>query len=171
MNKKNNYLCIPPAVVALTIITATEKLLFALYPAEPAVKNHRPIEALGIALSGWKKIKCHLQSIPLLRAMGTGYRALDPSQDLSDDDDGGHLASKSDGSQEIDKVALESKPMSLEEILKWYETTWNVFASSPVDFHTLFDITWGAIDIIKTHLPDGPAKTKLVAKLMMRRDA
>ena len=55
MNKNIDQLSIPPAVLALADVTASERMLLALYAAAPDAKNCRALRVLGVGLAGSKR--------------------------------------------------------------------------------------------------------------------
>src|SRR5882672_10850716 len=74
----NNSLNIPTVVLALTNVTASEKMLLALYVAESDAKNYRVFRVVGVSLAGLKKIKRRLVSKGMLRSTVNGYEIMVP---------------------------------------------------------------------------------------------
>jgi len=117
MNTNDNPLNIPPAILALADVTASEKLLLSLYAAEPDARNYRALEVLGVGLSGLKKIKHRLISKGLLRITANGYKVLVEGLTPAPKEAGGHLVSKSDAIEKEHKVAVR-KVKSLDQNLQ-----------------------------------------------------
>jgi len=73
-------LTVPPAILGLADVTASEKLLLALYAAEPDARNYRALKVLGMGESGLKKIKRRLLAKGLLLSKATGYQVVVPGR-------------------------------------------------------------------------------------------
>ena len=78
MKTNDTALNIPPAILSLTDVTASEKLLLALYVLEPKTRNSRALKILSVGESGLKKIKRRLLSKGLVRPTGDGFKVLVP---------------------------------------------------------------------------------------------
>jgi hypothetical protein len=173
MNSNNDTLSVPPAVLALVDVTASEKLLLALYAAEPQARNYRALKVLGVGPSGLKKIKRRLIAKGLLRSTINGWKVLVPGLTPAPDEAGGHLVSKSDAIEKVNKVAPLTKMKPLEETLREYEDMLAFLTNQPGGTHskTLLWLTRRALAEVESTLPDCPLKAKLVATLTTRCDA
>jgi hypothetical protein len=88
---RNESLIIPPALLALAGVTASEKLLLALYAAEPKAKNRRALHVLGVGASGLKKIKLRLKTKGFLRTTAASYEVQVPGLNIEAEAGEGHL--------------------------------------------------------------------------------
>ncbi len=172
--KTNEPLNIPPAILALNDVTASEKLLLALYAAEPDAKNFMAMQVLGVGLAGLKKIKRRLRDKHYLLRKATGYVVDVPGLALGPEKTGGHLVQNSKAISKENKVALPTRSLrkvaSAEEILDSYIATWELALREGAHVSTLHYIVQSTLDRIMD-LPDERERNIMLAEFTKRRDA
>jgi len=165
---------IPPAILGLADVTASEKMLLALYAAEPETKNFRALQVLGVGLSGLKKIKKRLIVKGLLRCKGSGYEVLVPGLAPEPESAGGALFPKIGSSEKGEEVAPPTwsirKVATAVEIIDTFMTTWELALDMKAHVSTLHHILQSALDQIMD-LPDEHERNLLVPEFTARRDA
>jgi hypothetical protein len=175
MKENENQLTIPPAILALKDVTASEKMLLALYVCEPRATNFRALQVLGVGLSGLKKIKKRLLTRGLIKSTASGYRILVPGLTSESDTGGGHLVTNSRGLENRHKVAPLRKVKTSEQIVREYQKAWDWVEESLSSGEgcyssTMLRIVKDALDATND-LPDGPEKDALLTYFTPRHDA
>jgi hypothetical protein len=165
MKTNDTALNIPPAILSLTDVTASEKLLLALYVLEPKTRNSRALKILSVGESGLKKIKRRLLSKGLVRPTGDGFKVLVPGLKPEPGDAGGHKVSKSDALEKENKVAPLRTVRSLGEILRDYQNWRERLAYQSEGTHVihLLDITEATLSEIQSDVPASHTKELAVA--------
>jgi hypothetical protein len=170
MKTNDTALNIPPAILSLTDVTASEKLLLALYVLEPKTRNSRALKILSVGESGLKKIKRRLLSKGLVRPTGDGFKVLVPGLKPEPGEAGGHLVSKSDAIEKENKVAPLRRVRSLGEILRDYQNWMEELDDRPEGTHVehLLDMTKATLREIQSDVPASPTKASAVEWLTRR---
>ena len=172
---RNEPLSIPPAILALNDVTASEKMLLALYVAEPRAINFRALQVLGVGSSGLKKIKHRLLTKGLLKLTATGYQTLVPGFMPAPEETEGHFVSNSECAEKCDKVAPAparlAKERSPVEIWDRYVAMYAQalrFGSFP---DALEMLSQNFLDFATKEVPlDWPGRDKTLTALTARRD-
>jgi hypothetical protein len=169
----NVPLNIPPAILSLTDVTASEKLLLALYLMEPKTRNSRALKVLNVGESGLKKIKRRLLSKGLVRPTGDGFKVLVPGLMPESGEAGGHKVPTSDAIEKKHKVAPLRKVRSLGEILRDYQNWMEELDDRPEGTHVehLLDMTEATLREIQSDVAASPTKEIAVAWIIKHRDA
>jgi hypothetical protein len=175
MNIIENPLAVPPAILALNDVTASEKMLLAVYVADRDAKNFRALHIVGVGLSGLKKIKRRLIAKGYLRGTANGYEVLVPGLMPAPEDEEGHFVSNSGGVENTNKVAPPpalKKERSLVQQLEDHEKFYQQVAhSSEVYTASLEMLSQNFLDFVTNEVPkDTPGIDKLLAILTARRD-
>lgn len=175
MKTNENPLTIPPAILGLTDVTASEKMLLALYAASPDATNYRALKVLGVGLSGLKKMKRRLFTKGLLKSTATGYQTLVPGLTPDADAAGGHLVANSGGIENENKVAPPPARLKKEQsLVEIWDNHVEVYAQA-LRFGTypatLEMLSQKFLDFVTSEVPpDCPARDKALANLTARRD-
>lgn len=174
MNTKDTALNIAPAILSLTDVTASEKLLLALYVLEPKARNSRALKVLSVGESGLKKIKRRLLSKGLVRPTADGFKVLVPGLMPEPEEAGGHKVSESDAIEKKDKVAPRlRKVRSLGEILRDYQNWIEELDDRPegTHVHHRLEMTEETLREIQSDVPASPEKELVVAWIIKHCDA
>jgi len=166
---------IPPAILAINDVTASEKMLLALYAAEPDAKNFRAMRVVGVGLAGLKKIKGRLQAKGLLRLTASGYQILVPGLTSETDAAGGYFVPNSSGIENENEVAppparLRKEP-SLLETWDSHVAVYEQALRAGTFPATLGMLSQKFLDFVTNELaPDCPGRDQALAQLTVRRD-
>ncbi|HEY3855689.1 MAG TPA: hypothetical protein VGO67_14970 [Verrucomicrobiae bacterium] len=176
MNTEGNIpLNVPTGILALTDVTASEKLLLALYAAEPNAKNFRAMQTLGVGLAGLKKIKRRLIDKGYLHSNANGYEVLVPGIASAAEVTGGHFVSKSSAAENDNKVAPAparlTKDRSLAEIWDSHVTIYDQALHVDTFPHTLEMLSKKFLNFVTNEVPsDCPGRDEALIALIARRD-
>lgn len=173
MKTNDTVLNIPPAILAMEDVTASEKLLLALYLMEPKTRNSRALKILSVGESGLKKIKRRLLSKGLVRPTADGWNVLVPGLMPESGEAGGHKVSKSDALEKENKVAPLRKVRSLGEIVRDYQNWMEELDDRPEGTHVQhrLEMTEETLREIQSDVPASPEKEKAVAWIIKHCDA
>jgi hypothetical protein len=94
---------IPPEILSLRDAKLPEKLLLAIYAADPSTKRVR--RALSMTRAGWRKLEQRLIGKRLLTVLGGSHLVHVPGLVYTGHDDGGHFVSEKPTTKKRERVA------------------------------------------------------------------
>jgi hypothetical protein len=155
-------LTIPAELLDFKYLTASAKMLLAVYVTNPGATNSQVINLLGISLSGLKKIKRALLARHVLVAAANGYTVRLPGLLLVE----GHFLSEAEAVQNGHKVPPTPRLIPARIIAKELDRALLQLRHRRDTIPSqLFDRVGRALQLIESQSPEGPEREAILKKV------